>query len=66
MNKNKGIKHINKERAKKIWEKPLSTDIRTLLNAAFSISGSGVVRRHLKEALRELDARFGSAPATSP
>jgi hypothetical protein len=50
------LRYFSKARALKILERPLQSDLQTLLSATFAISQSSVVKKHIKNTLHELRA----------
>jgi hypothetical protein len=52
--KKRNLSYFKMSKARKVFERPLSSDLSSLLNAAKELSRSNVVRRHIEESLAEL------------
>ncbi len=50
------VTYFSKNRALKILENPTEADLKTFLSATFAISRNRVVKTHIQNTLRELEA----------
>jgi len=54
--KKRNVIYFSKSKALKILENPTAVDLKTLLSATFAISHSRIVKNHIQNTLRELNA----------
>lgn len=52
----RNVVYFSKNKALKILENPTQVDLKTFLSATFAISRSRVVKNHIQDTLRQLDA----------
>ena len=53
--KNRTKQYFKKSKARKIFQHPLQSDLKTFLNAAMELCRSRIVKHHVQEVLVELD-----------
>jgi hypothetical protein len=51
---NRTITYFSKNKALKILERPIESDLKTLLSATFALSHSRIVKKHIEHTLHEL------------
>jgi hypothetical protein len=47
--------YLRQSKARKVIANAIEKDLKTFLNAAFELSHNGIVRRHIKNTLMELE-----------
>jgi len=52
--KKRTITYFSKNKALKIFENPLQTDLQTFLSATFALSRNKIVKNHIQHTLMEL------------
>jgi len=54
--KRRNVKYLTKNRAMKIIERPVQTDLQTILSAMFTLSSNQVVKSHIQKTLHQLNS----------
>jgi hypothetical protein len=55
---NRAVIYFRKDKALKIWERPMEADLKTLLSATLAISRNRVVKKHITNTLQELNTNY--------
>ncbi len=55
---NRAVIYFRKDKALKIWERPMEADLKTLLSATLAISRNRVVKKHITNTLQELNTSY--------
>lgn len=55
---NRAIIYFRKDKARKIWERPMEADLKTLLSATLAISRNRIVKKHITDTLQDLNATY--------
>lgn len=56
--KKRTLSYLRKSRARRVLAHAIEKDLKTFLNAAFELSHSGIVKRHIKNTLMELEGSY--------
>jgi len=51
---NRAIRYLRKDKAIRIFERPLEADLKTLLSATLALSKSSIVKKHIRTTLEHL------------
>ena len=55
---NRAVIYFRKDKALKIWERPMEADLKTLLSATLAISRNRVVKKDIINTLQDLNTTY--------
>lgn len=55
---NRAVIYFRKDKALKVWERPMEADLKTLLSATLAISRNRIVKKHITNTLQELNTNY--------